>query len=165
MRVGFGYDAHRFVAGRPLTLGGIDLPSRRGLEGHSDADVLTHAVIDALLGALGLGDIGRHFPPSDPQYKDIASFVLLQKVAELMRKRELQLNNLDCTIVAEEPRLASHLPAMRQGLARVLGADVERINIKATTTEGMGFCGRGEGMAAYAVVALKSERLDDPEAL
>lgn len=164
-RIGFGYDAHRLVAGRPLILGGIDLPHRRGLQGHSDADVLTHAVIDAILGALGLGDIGRHFPPSDPQYKDMASFGLLQKVVEWMRQRRLRLNNLDCTIVAEEPELSTHLPAMREGLARVLGVGAERINLKATTTEGMGFCGAGEGMAAYAVVLLKSGGVHDPEAL
>ncbi len=153
-RVGFGYDAHRLAEGRALVLGGVTIPHPRGLEGHSDADVLTHAVIDALLGALGGGDIGRLFPPGDPAYKDIASFELLGQVMIRVRRAGYRIHNLDATLVAEEPRLAEHIPAMVEGLAGVLGVEPQGVNVKATTTEGMGFCGRGEGMAAYAVVSL-----------
>jgi len=153
-RMGFGYDVHRLVEGRPLVLGGVAIAHRVGLDGHSDADVLIHAVIDAVLGALGAGDIGQHFPDSDPAYKGISSLVLLEKTAGLMRAKGFQVNNLDATVVAEGPRLGPHIPTMRENLALALGAEIERINIKATTSERLGFCGRQEGMEAFAVVSL-----------
>ena len=153
-RIGFGYDAHRLVEGRPLVLGGIEIPYRAGLEGHSDADVLIHAVIDAVIGALGMGDIGQHFPDTDPAYKGASSILMLKKTMAWIRRGELRFNNLDATIVAEDPKLGPYLPSMRKGLAEALEASVDQINIKATTTEGLGFCGRREGIAAYAVVSL-----------
>lgn len=152
MRVGLGYDAHRLVMGRPLILGGVDIPHTRGLLGHSDADVLSHAIGDALLGAVGAGDLGTHFPDKDPAYKDISSLILLEKIMKVVRDRGFQPVNVDATIVAQEPRLAPHIPAMQQNLAPILGLTPAEVNIKATTTEHMGFAGRGEGMAAYAVV-------------
>jgi 2-C-methyl-D-erythritol 2,4-cyclodiphosphate synthase len=153
-RVGFGYDAHRLVEGRPLVLGGCRIPHATGLLGHSDADVLVHAVMDALLGALALGDIGQHFPDSDPAYKDVSSLALLEKVIGLVGKEGLTVNNVDTTVVAEKPRLAPHLPEMRETLARVMRVPANRISVKATTCEKMGFCGREEGIEAYAVVSL-----------
>ena len=153
-RIGSGYDAHRLVEGRPLILGGVDIPYTLGLLGHSDADVLTHAVMDAIIGALGMGDIGQHFPDTDPAHKGADSLSLLKTVMGWVKREGLIVNNLDATLVAEKPKLARHLPAMKANLAEVLDAPSERINIKATTTEGMGFCGRQEGMAAYAVVSL-----------
>jgi len=155
VRSGFGYDVHRLVEGRELILGGVKIPYRRGLQGHSDADVLIHAVMDALLGAAGAGDIGRHFPDSDPSYRDISSLKLLAAVNDLMVERNLAIGNLDVTIVAQEPRLAPYVPEMRSNLARVLGIGEEAINIKATTTEGLGFTGSGKGIAAYAVALLR----------
>jgi 2-C-methyl-D-erythritol 2,4-cyclodiphosphate synthase len=155
VRVGLGYDAHRLVPGRPLVLGGVVLPYHMGLLGHSDADVLTHAIGDALLGAAGAGDLGSHFPDIDPAYKDISSLVLLEKIVEIVRRRGLAPVNVDATVVAQAPRLAPHIPEMRAKLAQVLGLAPEDVNIKATTTEQMGFAGRGEGIAAYAVVLLK----------
>jgi 2-C-methyl-D-erythritol 2,4-cyclodiphosphate synthase len=154
VRVGLGYDAHRLVPGRPLVLGGVALPYHLGLLGHSDADVLTHAIGDALLGAAGAGDLGSHFPDTDPAYKDISSLVLLEKIVEIVRRRGLAPVNVDATVVAQAPRLAPHIPEMRAKLAQVLGLAPEDVNIKATTTEQMGFAGRGEGIAAYAVVLL-----------
>ncbi|MCP4665417.1 MAG: 2-C-methyl-D-erythritol 2,4-cyclodiphosphate synthase [Deltaproteobacteria bacterium] len=153
-RIGFGYDAHRLVQGRPLILGGVDIPHSVGLEGHSDADVLIHAVIDALIGALGKGDIGRHFPDTDPAYSGISSLSMLAKVTGWMKRDGFQLNNLDATVLAETPKLAPHIPAMEGKIAEMLKAPSDHINIKATTTEGMGFCGREEGIEAYAVVSL-----------
>ncbi len=153
-RIGFGYDAHRLVEKRALILGGVEIPHATGLDGHSDADVLTHAVIDAVIGALGRGDIGRHFPDTDPAYKGINSLSLLNETMAWVRRDGFKVNNLDTTIVAEKPRLAPHLPAMREKLAKVLDAPLEQVNIKATTTEGMGFHGRKEGIAAYAVISL-----------
>jgi len=153
-RIGFGYDAHRLVQGRPLILGGVDIPHRVGLEGHSDADVLIHAVIDALIGALGMGDIGRHFPETDPAYKGISSLSMLEEVTGWIKRDGFQLNNLDATVVAETPKLAPHIPAMERKIAEMLEVPSDQINIKATTTEGMGFCGKGEGIEAYAVVSL-----------
>ena len=153
-RIGFGYDAHRLVQGRPLILGGVDIPHRLGLEGHSDADVLIHAVIDALIGALGIGDIGRHFPDMDPAYKGISSLSMLEEVTGWIKRDGFQLNNLDATVVAETPKLAPHIPAMERKIAEILEVPSDQINIKATTTEGMGFCGKGEGIEAYAVVSL-----------
>lgn len=153
-RIGFGYDAHRLVEGRPLILGGVEIPHLLGLEGHSDADVLTHAVIDAVIGALGKGDIGQHFPDTDFAYKGINSLSLLRKAMQWVRSEGFEVNNLDSTIVAQEPKLAPHVPVMRERLCRVLDTRPEQVNIKATTTEGMGFCGRKEGIAAYAVISL-----------
>jgi 2-C-methyl-D-erythritol 2,4-cyclodiphosphate synthase len=155
VRVGLGYDAHRLVAGRPLILGGVAIPYEKGLLGHSDADVLTHAIGDALLGAVGAGDLGTHFPDKDPAYKDISSLILLARIMEVVRDRGFAPVNVDATIVAEQPRLASHIPAMQANLAPILGLTPAEVNIKATTTEHMGFTGRGEGMAAYAVVLVK----------
>ena len=152
MRVGLGYDAHRLVAGRPLILGGVEIPHALGLLGHSDADVLTHAIGDALLGAVGAGDLGTHFPDKDPAYKNISSLILLQWIMGIVRDRGFVPRNVDATIVAQEPRLAPHIPAMQANLAPILGLTPAKINIKATTTEHMGFTGRGEGIAAYAVV-------------
>ena len=153
-RIGFGYDVHRLVEGRSLILGGITVPHHLGLMGHSDADVLTHAVIDAILGALARGDIGRHFPDSDPQYKGMDSLLMLKKVMEWVRKDGFKINNLDTTIVAEKPKLVSYLDPMKERLSEVMGIQSDQINIKATTTEGLGFCGREEGMAAFAVVSI-----------
>jgi 2-C-methyl-D-erythritol 2,4-cyclodiphosphate synthase len=153
-RIGFGYDAHRLVEGRPLILGGIKVPCPVGLLGHSDADVLTHAVMDAIIGALAMGDIGQHFPDTDPAYKGAASLSLLREVMGWAGQKGLSVNNLDATLVAEKPRLAPHLAAMKNSLAQVLAVHGDQVNIKATTTEGMGFCGRQEGIAAYAVVSL-----------
>lgn len=153
-RIGFGYDVHRLVKGRPLILGGVEIPYWLGLEGHSDADVLIHAVIDAIIGALGAGDIGQHFPDTDPAYSGISSLLLLKTAAELMRSEGFQLNNLDATIVAQEPKLAPHLKIMRENFAATLAAPLDRINLKATTSERLGFCGKQEGMEAFAVVSL-----------
>jgi 2-C-methyl-D-erythritol 2,4-cyclodiphosphate synthase len=153
-RIGFGYDAHRLVEGRPFILGGVEIPYRVGLEGHSDADVLTHAVIDAVIGALGMGDIGQHFPDTDPAYKDASSISMLRKVMIWVKRDNLRLNNLDATIIAEAPKLVSYLPSMRKGMAEAFEVAENQVNIKATTTEGLGFCGRGEGIEAYAVVCL-----------
>ena len=154
LRIGHGYDAHRLVAGRALVLGGVTIPHHLGLLGHSDADVLTHALCDAILGALGLGDIGRHFPDSDPQYRGIASLKLLAQVISLMRQQGFALANADVTVIAQQPKLAPHLPAMRANLAATCAVGEAAINLKATTTEGMGFAGREEGIAAHAVVLL-----------
>jgi len=152
MRVGLGYDAHRLTAGRPLILGGVEIPHAQGLLGHSDADVLSHAIGDALLGAVGAGDLGTHFPDRDPAYKDISSLILLELIMQILRDRGFAPVNVDATIVAQAPRLAPHIPAMQANLAPILGLTSADVNIKATTTELMGFAGRGEGMAAYAVV-------------
>ena len=155
MRVGLGYDAHRLAAGRPLILGGVEVPYPQGLLGHSDADVLSHAIGDALLGAAGAGDLGTHFPDKDPAYKDISSLILLERIMKLLEKLGFQPVNVDATIVAQEPRLAPHIPAMQANLAPILRLTPAEVNIKATSTEHMGFAGRGEGMAAYAVVLMK----------
>lgn len=155
MRTGFGYDVHQLVKDRKLTLGGVDVPFDRGLAGHSDADVLVHAVMDALLGAAGAGDIGRLFPDSDPAYRGISSLVLLERVVQLVRERGLEPENVDAVIVAQAPRLAPYLPQMERNLAHVLGVPPEAVNVKATTTEGLGFAGTGAGMAAYAVAVLR----------
>ena len=156
-RIGFGNDVHRLVRGRPLVLGGVPIEADFGLEGHSDADVLTHAVMDAVLGAVGKGDIGRHFPDTDPSFKDARSLELLRRVEGIMRGEGFRLNNLDATVVAQRPRLAPHIPEMEERLAAALGASPERVNVKATTTEGLGYCGRGEGMEAFAVASLIGE--------
>jgi 2-C-methyl-D-erythritol 2,4-cyclodiphosphate synthase len=153
-RIGFGYDVHHLVKGLPLILGGVEIPEKAGLEGHSDADVLTHAIIDAVIGALGMGDIGQHFPDTDPVNKDVSSLLMLGKVMKWVRRDELRLNNLDATIVAEGPKLAPYLSEMRTKIARVLESSERQVNLKATTTEGLGFAGRREGIEAYAVVSL-----------
>jgi 2-C-methyl-D-erythritol 2,4-cyclodiphosphate synthase len=155
MRVGFGYDVHAFVSGRPLILGGIRIPYLFGLKGHSDADVLTHAICDALLGAVAEGDIGRHFPDTDPQYKDVKSTILLKKVLTKVREKGFYPINVDATIVAEKPKLSDTIPRMVKEVADVLEIETGRVNVKATTTEGLGFTGREEGIAAYAVVLVE----------
>lgn len=154
VRTGFGYDAHRLVEGRPLVLGGVMIPHKKGLEGHSDADVLVHAVMDALLGAAGAGDIGRHFPDSDSRYGGIKSLLLLERVREVIQEKELAVENVDAVIVAQEPRLAPYTGQMAGCMAKALETDPGRVNVKATTTEGLGFTGAGEGIAAYATVLL-----------
>ena len=157
-RIGHGYDAHRLVPGRKLILGGVEIEHPCGLDGHSDADVLTHAVADALLGALALGDIGAHFPPGDPAFKDADSLKLLGHVAEMIRTHGYCLSNLDATVIAQQPKLAGYIPAMRENLAQAVGAPIERVSVKATTEEGMGFTGRQEGIAAHCVVLLELSR-------
>ena len=154
IRIGHGYDVHRLTEGRKLILGGVEIPWERGLLGHSDADVLTHAVMDALLGAAGLGDIGKHFPDTDPAYAGADSLKLLSHVAALLGERGFAVGNVDATILAQRPKLAPHIPTMRDNLARVMGADPSQVNVKATTEEGLGFTGSGEGMAAHAVCLL-----------
>jgi 2-C-methyl-D-erythritol 4-phosphate cytidylyltransferase/2-C-methyl-D-erythritol 2,4-cyclodiphosphate synthase len=154
VKTGIGYDAHQLAIGRKLVLGGVEIPYERGLLGHSDADVLTHVVMDAILGAAGLGDIGRHFPDSDPAYEGICSLDLLEKVVEMIDDAGLGISHIDGVIVAQAPRMAGHIPGMRANIAGILGLDVQNVNIKATTTEGMGFAGRGEGIAAQAVATL-----------
>ncbi len=154
-RIGFGYDVHSLVEGKSLILGGVKIPYVKGLLGYSDADVLTHAIIDAILGALGKGDIGRHFPGSDPAYKGVDSLFLLKEVMTIVQDERLKVNNLDATIVAQKPRLVTYLDEMIGSLSTVLEVDPQVVNLKATTTEGLGFCGKEEGMAAYAVVSLK----------
>jgi 2-C-methyl-D-erythritol 2,4-cyclodiphosphate synthase len=155
VKVGLGYDAHRFTAGRPLILGGVAIPYHLGLQGHSDADVLSHAIGDAFLGAVGAGDLGRHFPDHDPAFKDISSLLLLQKIMEIVRQRGYQPVNLDAVVVCEAPRLGPYFPEMSARLAPILGLDPEDLNLKATTPEKMGFTGRGEGIAAYATVLVR----------
>jgi 2-C-methyl-D-erythritol 2,4-cyclodiphosphate synthase len=154
-RVGFGFDLHPLVAGRPLVLGGVTIPSEVGLGGHSDADVLSHAVAEALLGALALGDLGRHFPDTDPRWRGISSLLLLGQVLEHVRGRGATLVNVDATVLAQAPRLASHLPEMAKRLADVLAIPVERVSVKAKSPEGLGLVGRKEGIAAMAVVSLE----------
>lgn len=155
MRVGHGYDVHRLAEGRKLILGGVDIPWERGLLGHSDADVLTHAVMDALLGAAGLGDIGTHFPDTNPAYAGADSMKLLAHVVELLREQGFSVGDVDATVLAQRPKLAPHIPAMRDNLARVMGVSPDRVNVKATTEEGLGFTGSGEGMAAHAVCLIE----------
>lgn len=154
LRIGHGFDVHAFAEGRPCIIGGITIPYERGLAGHSDADVLLHAITDAILGALGLGDIGTHFPDTDAAYKDADSAVLLQRVWEMAEERGYTLGNLDGTIIAQAPKMAPYIPQMRERISGLLRSESERINIKATTTEKLGFTGRGEGIAAQAVVCL-----------
>ena len=154
MRIGQGIDAHRLVPGRRLLLGGVEIPSERGLEGHSDGDVLLHAVASALLGALGEGDLGRHFPSSDPALAGISSRVIVEQVAARVRAAGLAIGNVDATVVAQAPRLAPHLAKMQAAVADALGVDPSRVNVKATSTDGLGTLGRGEGIAALAVALL-----------
>ncbi|MBA4318276.1 MAG: 2-C-methyl-D-erythritol 2,4-cyclodiphosphate synthase [Flavobacterium sp.] len=153
-RIGNGYDVHQFVEGRKLFLGGIEIPSEKGLLGHSDADVLLHAICDALLGALALGDIGRHFPDNDPAYKNIDSKMLLEKVYELINNEGYEINNLDAVIIMENPKLSGYIPLMRKKIAQILNCEGEQISIKATTSEKIGFVGREEGAAAFSTILL-----------
>lgn len=155
MRIGQGFDVHALVAGRPLIIGGVAIPYEKGLAGHSDADVLLHAICDALLGAAALGDIGRHFPDTDPAYEGADSRVLLRKVGELLGSAGFRIGNIDSTIIAQAPRMASHIPAMVANIAADLGIDTADVNVKAKTTERLGFAGRGEGIAADAIALLE----------
>lgn len=155
MRIGHGYDVHRLVEGRKLILGGVDVPFERGLLGHSDADVLAHAVMDALLGAAALGDIGKLFPDSDPAYEGADSLALLRRVSELLGENGYRIGNVDATVLAQRPRLAPHIPLMRERLAAAMGVDPGRVSVKATTEEGLGFTGAGEGIAAHAVALIE----------
>jgi len=154
MKIGHGYDVHQLVEGRKLILGGVEIPHTKGLLGHSDADVLLHAICDAIIGALGLGDIGQHFPDNDDQYSGIDSRLLVSHVTKLMHEQGYEIGNLDSTMIAQAPKLASHLPRMKENIAADLACTLQQINIKATTTEKLGFAGREEGIAAHAVVIL-----------
>ncbi|MFD1929724.1 2-C-methyl-D-erythritol 2,4-cyclodiphosphate synthase [Sporosarcina siberiensis] len=156
IRIGQGYDVHKFEEGRPLIIGGITIPHHKGLVGHSDADVLLHTITDAALGAIGEGDIGRHFPDTDASFKDADSAVLLEKVWAIVAERGYKLGNIDCTIIAEMPKMSPHIESIRARVAQLLQADVTQVNIKATTTEKLGFTGREEGIAALAVILLTS---------
>ncbi len=155
MRIGHGYDVHRLVEGRKLILGGVDIPWEKGLLGHSDADVLTHALMDALLGAAALGDIGKLFPDNDPQYAGADSVELLRRVMQVLRANGYRVGNVDCTVIAQRPKLAPHIPAMREKLAAAMGVETGRVSVKATTEEGLGFSGEGLGIAAHAVALLE----------
>ncbi len=155
-RIGLGFDAHAFAGGVKLVLGGVEVPYGRGLAGHSDADALVHALMDAMLGACGERDIGAHFPDTDPAYEGISSLVLLEEVTGILREKGYRVVNADCVIVAQEPRLSPYLESMRDRIARTMRIETERVAVKATTTEGMGFTGRGEGIAAMAVVLLET---------
>jgi 2-C-methyl-D-erythritol 2,4-cyclodiphosphate synthase len=163
MRVGQGFDVHALVAGRPLVIGGVTIPFERGLAGHSDADVLLHAICDALIGAAGLGDIGTHFPDTDPRYKGADSRALLRHVLELIRVRGYRVENVDCTIIAQAPKMAPHIPRMRENIAADLAVDPDRVNVKAKTAERLGAIGRGEGIAAEAIALIQPQpqRLTD----
>ncbi len=155
MRVGIGYDVHRFAPGRKLILSGVEIPYEQGLLGHSDADVIVHAIMDALLGAAALGDIGQHFPDTDPEYEGISSILLLEKVAQLLKENHYSVGNIDAVIIAQRPKMMPYLEQMRKNTAAALGIEEGRVSIKATTEEGLGFTGRGEGIAAQAVCLLE----------
>lgn len=157
MRVGFGYDVHRLVEGRRLILGGVQIPYEKGLLGHSDADVLLHAIMDAMLGAVAKGDIGKHFPDTDYRYKDADSIRLLEETDKIMKNAGFKISNIDTTIVAESPKLAPYIDRMRANISETLSIDIDQVNIKGTTTEGLGYIGEGEGMAAYAVVCVEPD--------
>ncbi|MCX7816445.1 MAG: 2-C-methyl-D-erythritol 2,4-cyclodiphosphate synthase [Syntrophales bacterium] len=157
IRVGIGYDSHRWQIGRKLILAGIEIPSNSGLLGHSDADVICHAIGDAILGSISEGDIGSHFPPNDPRWKDAPSTVILSKICDIARKKGYRINNMDVTVILEHPHLQKYIPEMIDSLSKIVMIDKNRISIKAKTNEGMGFIGRGEGVAAMAVVTVKCE--------
>ncbi len=159
MRIGFGYDIHRLIKGRRLIIGGVEIPFPKGLLGHSDADVLLHAICDGLLGAIAEGDIGKHFPNTDKRYKDISSLKLLARVSDMMKDKGYAIGNIDSTIIAQKPRLAEYIPDMIKNIAATLGCNPSLINVKATTSEGLGFTGTGKGMAAYASVLLEKVKL------
>jgi len=156
MRIGHGYDAHRLVIDRPLILGGVTIPYEKGLEGHSDADAVIHALCDALLGAMCLGDIGKHFPDTDPELKNIDSRILLKQVYDLMKQNNYVLGNADITILAQAPKMSPHISTMKKNISNDLKININNLNIKATTTEGMGFIGEGQGIAVHAVVVITS---------
>lgn len=158
MRIGMGYDVHRLVEGRKLILGGVEIPYEKGLLGHSDADVLLHAVMDALLGAAALGDIGRHFPDTDPEYEGASSIKLLEHVGKLICVKGYKVGNIDATIIAQKPKMAPHIEEMVKNVAMTLGIDTDQVNIKATTEEGLGFTGTGEGISSQAVACLEKEK-------
>lgn len=155
MRIGYGFDVHRLVRNRRMVLGGVDIPHSKGLLGHSDADVLCHAISDALLGAAALGDIGVHFPDTNPQFAGISSLLLLKQIAELVRGHHFEVANIDATLVLQKPKVASYIDEMRRNIAEAVVVDVKRVSVKATTTEGLGFAGKEEGVAAHAVVLLQ----------
>jgi len=157
LRVGIGYDVHALARGHRLVVGGVDIPSGKGLSGWSDGDVLSHAIIDALLGAAALGDIGGYFPPGEPQYKGISSLRLLETVSDKLKENGLKIVNVDATILAEQPKFANFITEMRQNLSQTLGINPEQVSVKASTTEGLGFVGRGEGMACFATALLEKE--------
>jgi 2-C-methyl-D-erythritol 2,4-cyclodiphosphate synthase len=157
IRIGQGFDVHKFETGRPLILGGVLIPHDKGLTGHSDADVLLHTITDAALGAIGEGDIGRHFPDTDSAFKDADSAVLLEKIWALVTERGYKLGNIDCTIIAEQPKMAPHIEVIQQRVAELLQAETSQVNVKATTTEKLGFTGRGEGIAAMATILLQKD--------
>lgn len=154
MRVGIGYDVHKLVINRPLVLGGVSIPHEKGLLGHSDADVLLHAIMDSLLGALALGDIGKHFPDTDKSYKNISSLILLQKVGEIITDRGYKIENLDSTIIAQKPKLAPYITEMRENIAKTLKMNIDMVSVKATTEEGLGFSGREEGISSQSICLL-----------
>ena len=154
MRVGMGYDVHRLTENRKLILGGVEIPYEKGLLGHSDADVLLHAIMDALLGAAALGDIGKHFPDTDPAYEGISSIKILEHVGELLEQNNYVIENIDATIIAQRPKMLPHIPQMRKNVARALGIEESQVNIKATTEEGLGFTGSGEGISSQAICLL-----------
>ena len=156
LRVGFGFDAHKFGEGKKLMLGGLEIPFESGLTGHSDADVLTHAICDALLGAMGEGDIGTHFPPGDPKYEGASSLLFLKEVLKLLGERGYEIQNIDSVLVCEKPRILPHVSAIKAKLSEITGLKESTLGVKATTTDGMGFTGRGEGIASYAVAMIKS---------
>ena len=156
MRIGMGYDVHKLVEDRELIMGGVTIPYEKGLLGHSDADVLLHAIMDALLGAAALGDIGKHFPDSDPAYKGISSVLLLQKVGELLEEKGFLIENIDATIIAQAPKMRPYIDTMRENIAKALGIDIMQINVKATTEEGLGFTGAGQGISSQAICMLTS---------
>jgi 2-C-methyl-D-erythritol 2,4-cyclodiphosphate synthase len=157
MRVGLGYDIHRLVEGRKLILGGVEVPYPKGLDGHSDADIVLHALMDALLGAAGLGDIGRHFPNTDPRYKGISSLLLLKHVTDLLKQHRFGIGNVDIVVILEQPKIAPYVETMKQNISGVLGVTTQQVSIKATTSEGLGFIGAGEGASAHAVASLVQE--------
>ncbi len=159
-RTGFGFDVHAFVEGRKLIIGGVEIPSDKGLEGHSDADVLLHAICDAMLGALALGDIGLHFPNTDAKWKDVDSAILLKHVNKLIQKKGYELGNLDCVLAMEKPKISSYVELIRKRISEILNADADQISVKATTTEKLGFVGRTEGVASFATVLLIKKDLN-----
>ncbi|MED9947776.1 MAG: 2-C-methyl-D-erythritol 2,4-cyclodiphosphate synthase [Peptacetobacter hiranonis] len=157
MRVGMGYDVHRLVEDRKLIIGGVEIPHEKGLLGHSDADVLTHAVMDSILGAMAMGDIGKHFPDTDSKFKGADSLKLMEHVYEIMKEEGYVLGNIDCTIIAQAPKMAPHIPQMRENFARIMHTDIKNINVKATTEEKLGFTGSGEGISAQSICLLLTE--------
>lgn len=160
MRIGMGYDVHRLTENRKLILGGVEIPYEKGLLGHSDADVLLHAIMDALLGAAALGDIGKHFPDSDPAYKGISSILLLEHVGRLLEKEGMEIGNIDATVIAQRPKLAPYIMNMRENIAKALNIDIQQINVKATTEEGLGFTGEGLGIASNAICLVKKRNYE-----